>query len=427
MQSIGGGGCGCNGTTCNGINILPTYCSDPACDFHPLWNPFMNRIWAVGTYGTADERQKYYVYYPANKNPNSPVVLLIHGGGWMTGPNPDEILGWPFSFSNNTNDNIVNDMLNAGYVVISMIYRLAKYADNYSEISLNDIGWYEQIQDVNSCVNHIKNNFPSCLKLNVNSLQVLGESAGGLLALDWAYTQANFSYVKSVISMYAPTNMNCTANYYYLPTLSYTCGNNFIMKDPNKMPIQNSNYPFYWINNLNETKTIFATVNPLTCDIPAIEFYPNPNPFPLNPNYHITTNVTNTKSTKAYFVLESCVKSIVTNPMLSTIFSNYSPKHLLGNSSIIPTFVMHGNKDWLVPYKFTTCYMKEKLISTGGLIDSLNSSSTTNFNVPTIYNSLSSKHLLKIYHSANHGWANMTNTQIDGLRADVLKWLNGHI
>lgn len=71
--------------------------------------------------------------------------------------------------------------------------------------------------------------------------------------------------------------------------------------------------------------------------------------------------------------------------------------------------------------------MKEKLISTGRLIDSLNSSSTTNFNVPTIYNSLSSKHLLKIYHSANHGWANMTNTQIDGLRADVLKLLNGHI
>ncbi|MEZ5022989.1 MAG: hypothetical protein R2728_06945 [Chitinophagales bacterium] len=42
---------------------------------------------ASGWYGS-HTRQRYYVYYPANKNPHSPVVLLVHGGAWSLGPNP---------------------------------------------------------------------------------------------------------------------------------------------------------------------------------------------------------------------------------------------------------------------------------------------------------------------------------------------------
>lgn len=64
-----------NTTFANASSALdcPTYIQDA----------FGNKIYVLGMYGTADERQGYYVYLPDNYNANSKIVVLIHGGAWM--------------------------------------------------------------------------------------------------------------------------------------------------------------------------------------------------------------------------------------------------------------------------------------------------------------------------------------------------------
>lgn len=381
MMQIGGGlDCGCNGYGCNDVYIFPTVCTNYICDYKPFFDTYWNRIDGQGFYGS-DDRQRYYIYLPDTVNPNSPVVLLIHGGGWMAGPNPEEIMGFPLAFSNNPGSiNFVKDLLDKGYVVVSMLYRLVNYAKNNTEILLKD----EQITDINNCVLHIRNNFPSCLNINANSIQVLGESAGGHLAFMWAYTNADLSYIKSVVSMYAPTNMNQAASFYYYPTLNFNCTGNFIIDNPNTNPKPLAHFPYFWFQDLNNNQFVESSVSALTCNISTINFVP-----------YINHKATNTK-----FVLQSCIKTTASNPYTNGLYYNNSPLNALNSSKIVPTFIMHGSKDYWVPYKYTTVGMKDKLINTGGLIDSLYSNGP-NYVVPTTYNT-NNKHLLKLYHNANH-------------------------
>jgi acetyl esterase/lipase len=415
MQMIGGGGCGCNGGNCNGINILPTYCSDPACDFHPLWDPFMNRIWAVGTYGTADERQKYYVYYPANKNPNSPVVLLIHGGGWFSGPNPDEVQGFPERFayddpltSADDTINLVNDLLNQGYVVVSMIYRLVKVGNNNTDILSNNLKINNQIEDVNSCVNHIKNNFPTCLNLNVNSLQVLGESAGGLLALDWAYTYGNSSYLKSAISYYTAMNFSQYATYIYSEPHTFICGDNYYMEIFNNP----WHFPFYPFFIEDPIKVI--NVFPMSCSSPTL------------------LNATVIDDGKDWLQSAVHTGTLPVQPS-SSIYTNYSPITRLTNSSYkVPTFLLHGkgNSDKLVPYTQSNLNLNTTITSNGGFVVPVINNTTDVIPPSPSYATNPKKHMIKLFNNADHGFFNATGStykQItDSVRSNTITWLNGH-
>ena len=224
----GGGGTGdCyTPTPCNGITfpLQPGW----ACDVYPPKDTFNNIISCYGHYGT-DPRQMYYVYYPANKNANSPIVILVHGGAWFQGPNPDVIEGWNFGITANKSNNLVKNLLDNGYVVVSLLYRLAKYGNNNTEISSNTVRWEEQVSDIDAAVLHIRTYFPICINLNASSIQLIGESAGAHLALMWSYTgtNSNSSYIKSVISMYAPTNLNQYGAFLRNRPIHYTCGNDY--------------------------------------------------------------------------------------------------------------------------------------------------------------------------------------------------------
>jgi acetyl esterase/lipase len=389
-----GGGCNCNGYTCNNINVLPTYCGIN-CDPAFVYDPFFNRISAIGTYG-ADPRQKYYVYYPDTKNANSPVVVLVPGGAWFSGPNPDNVNGWPFSYSEISTDNLVKDLLNNGYVVVSMLYRLSRHGITNTQITSTPIKIADQVNDINSAVLHIKNNFPDCLSLNTNSLQILGESAGGHLSLLWAYTQANTSYVKSVISCYAPTDLNDYADYLYDQPQT---PNKFIC---NGFYNPQFHFPFWFpVEDIN---------------IPTLSF----NHVAFNCSY--IPFLTTSKVFELKKTIQSVVATIITNPYTHSTFFNNSPCNKIGSPNNIPTFIMHGDDDKLVPYIQATEKMKPNLIALGGGL--LHDYAYTSDPIPTTYPA-SPKHIVKKYNAPyGHGFG---IADLPTVRGDIVKWLNGHL
>jgi acetyl esterase/lipase len=433
---------GTNGTPppscCNNICITGTYsvnapggwCGtnipNTTYSYTPgMTDPYGNAIWYTGKYGT-DDRQKYYVYYPVNKTATSPIVVLIHGGAWFTGPNPSTVNGFPTKWDTKTSTNsMVKQLLDQGYVVVSVLYRLAKYANPTENVLDNDVTLQMQIDDIGSAITHINTNFPICLNLNANSIQVLGESAGAHLALMYSYTQASTSYVKSVISMYAPTDMNKYANNlknkYCFGTsnvCNFTCGTTFF---------QNTNLkyvPCYFFTDINNIFTTIGNLSSLNyCGISAAD-----------QNYINTTGCffipslcnSNMKIIDTYRLLESILrKSIPTaNVLTDADLLLMSPYNRLVSTRIIPTFIMHGTGDNIVPYNWLGNNMQNSLSNPtlGGLI---NGSVYNNTAIPTsaTYATTTQKHLIKTYTNAPHGW---DEASFPAIRTDVITWLNGH-
>ncbi|HNF47956.1 MAG TPA: alpha/beta hydrolase [Chitinophagales bacterium] len=381
----------------------------------------------IGSYGT-DPRQKYYVYLPDNVNANSPIVIFIHGGAWMLGPDPATTNGPVITFSDDPSSaTLLNDLLSSpnDFVVVSLLYRLVKYGDNNAEIDANTIGWVDQVNDIDAAILHMRANFGTCLyghPLNANNIQLIGESAGGHLALMWAYTKANTSYIKSVISCYAPTNVTQFAAKLNNKPYTYICGTDYFYNDINGT--YPTHFPYYFATDITTPNQITSSISPLTCTINTI-FWGAKNILTGKPFYSTPNPTPGLRVVDLYKEAESAAKNR-TNPV--PIFTQYSPVNALNTSRIIPTFIMHGTDDWIAPYKYCTDGMKNKMISTGGLIDSLNSTYTGHKDVPTTYTT-SNKHLLKTYTNANHGFASGTSANgadYTTIRADILKWFNGH-
>ncbi|MBK9330592.1 MAG: alpha/beta hydrolase [Sphingobacteriales bacterium] len=399
IETTTSGGGGNNGDcyelpACNGITfpLQPGW----ACDVIPPKDTFNNIINAFGQYGT-DIRQQYVVHYPANKNSSSPIIILVHGGGWFSGPNPDELLGWHFGFTTNKPNNFVKNLLDSGFVVVNLLYRLTRYGDVDADITTNPIPIQDQISDINSGILHIRSNFPTCLGLNANSIQVLGESAGGHLVLSWAYANASTSYIKSVVSMYAPTNMQQYGNYLKnIPTYAnFTCGNAF------------NGFPWYFpIVNIYNPYMVYNTTN-FNCQALT---YPN------------------SRVLQSYKLIQSLVKTIISAPLSSSELFDVSPCNILNSARIIPTFIMHGKNDVFVPKNQATNKMDTTLTNNGGLLFNINSSGGS---VPTSYTS-NLKHGIKYYDYANHSWETTNtifapqSTLYSLIRTDAIKWLNGH-
>jgi acetyl esterase/lipase len=385
----------------------------------PAFDPFGNEIKYVATYGT-DERQKYFIYRPPSINANTSIVVLIHGGGWFSGPNPNNVSGYPFKFAqkNDANNNLVNSLLDSNFIVVSLLYRLVPYGDNNNEITTTGVTIQNQVDDVDMAIQHIRNNFPVCLGVNANSIQIVGESAGGQLALAYAYTKSNTNYVKSVISMYAPTNM-----YQYSDSLKtkkriHNCGDNFYFYSPwGLYPNRASHYPaYFYISNIFNPNEIQASVNPLNC-ITNIVYSDS-----TNINNLLPSGGANDVRIDAYKLIQSGFHQININ---QSDIQNVSPVYLANSTRNIPTFIMHGNKDALVRYEHATHGMRDKLSTLGG-IDSL-PGTTSNIN----FNS-TNRHLLKIYSDANHTFTSAIAAETSShqqalyarVRKDIVDWLS---
>lgn len=136
------------------------------------------------------------IYQPTKElYPKSPVVVYYHGGAWVSGSK--------ITVNNDRFHGAFNTLREKGYTIISPDYTLAEYKKSPFPYCIEDafdvIRWIE--------TNASQHNF------DIDNVGVLGESAGGHLALMVAYAEAgeftephkiSLSYV---VGVYPPTDL----------------------------------------------------------------------------------------------------------------------------------------------------------------------------------------------------------------------------
>lgn len=150
------------------------------------------------SYGS-DNQQKMDIYLPANRNSNTKVFVLIHGGGWSGGDKVDFT-----AFLNSLKTYYPN------HAIININYRLA---------SEGSPAYMKQINDIQSALSEI-----SLEKYNVSSQFFLfGASAGGHLSMLYSYGFDPNHHVKGICNTVGPsdfTDPNYLNNPLYTPFYS---------------------------------------------------------------------------------------------------------------------------------------------------------------------------------------------------------------
>jgi len=137
------------------------------------------------SYG-ADKQQRMDLYLPANRTKNTPLIILIHGGGWSTGDKRD------FSF-------YITELQRRlpGYALANLNYRLVKG-------NLNKFPAQEN--DVLSAVTFLQRQSESFV-FSPSQMIYIGSSAGAHLALLQGYKHADVVRPKGIISFFGPVDM----------------------------------------------------------------------------------------------------------------------------------------------------------------------------------------------------------------------------
>jgi len=122
----------------------------------------------------------------------TPVIVQVHGGGWVSG-DKGQVRDW---------NQWMNDQ---GYTVFDVQYRMPPEA-----------GWKDEVGDVKSALGWILQNTDT-YKIDPNRIILMGESAGGNLAMLAAYSMGDKQLppstdvpdvpIKAVINMYGPSDM----------------------------------------------------------------------------------------------------------------------------------------------------------------------------------------------------------------------------
>jgi len=111
----------------------------------------------------------------ANNCPSSPLLILVHGGGFTSG---NALLMDSLSFK----------FAKLGYVCASISYRLG-WQGAECPLDSNEAvrAWFRCIQDINSSIGFFKNNYAQ-YQIDTNNVFLAGWSAGGFAAIGAAYT-----------------------------------------------------------------------------------------------------------------------------------------------------------------------------------------------------------------------------------------------
>ncbi|MET3126676.1 acetyl esterase/lipase [Arcicella rosea] len=138
------------------------------------------------------------IYLPADAKGNTPLIVFIHGGGWIGNDKYADMGYMP---------NTINAMLESGFAIASIDYRFAMQAV-FPAI----------LQDCNKAVSFLFDNADK-YKFDKNRIALMGFSAGGHLASLMGTSQNNnvkslyfpdtyrpFKY-KAVVDFYGPTDL----------------------------------------------------------------------------------------------------------------------------------------------------------------------------------------------------------------------------
>ncbi|MDF5691290.1 alpha/beta hydrolase [Aquirufa aurantiipilula] len=137
-------------------------------------------------YGNApDERNLLDIFLPNSPNPNTKMLVFIHGGYWTKG-------------SKNQLPKALIQILagKKGYAVASINYRLVKDNQNRYPVQMDDIQQALRFLNLKA----------DSLGYKKGEFGLLGASAGAYLALMYAYTADPKKEIKTVIDIVGPTD-----------------------------------------------------------------------------------------------------------------------------------------------------------------------------------------------------------------------------
>ncbi len=129
-------------------------------------------------------RQRMDVYLPEGRDEKTPIVLMIHGGAWVAGNKGD---------FNETQQNLLNEKIGT----ISINYRYASANHHFEGL----------MADVALALAAVKENAIEW-GIRKEKYQLLGGSAGGHMAMLYAYHYQQNNEVSSVISLAGPTSVS---------------------------------------------------------------------------------------------------------------------------------------------------------------------------------------------------------------------------
>lgn len=129
-------------------------------------------------------QQQYDIYLPAGRDNNTPVILMLHGGAWSAG-NKEELKGYVNLIKNKWKN----------VAIVNMNYRLAS---NANKIHHNEI-----MADIKTVIGHVidKQNEYHISK----NMGIVGGSAGGQLAMIYAYKYNDYKNIKCVANLFGPS------------------------------------------------------------------------------------------------------------------------------------------------------------------------------------------------------------------------------
>ncbi len=127
-----------------------------------------------------EKQQKMDVFLPKSYGPETPVVMIVHGGAWKFGRKEHMKMIQNFLFKENIPS-------------ININYRLLKKGIRYTD----------QISDISAAIKK-SNDLAKSWSLKPSNIVLLGESAGGHLAMLYGYK--NPEHIKKIISMSGPTD-----------------------------------------------------------------------------------------------------------------------------------------------------------------------------------------------------------------------------
>ena len=328
---------------------------DGTCLYGPF--PEVNQVQRL-SYGS-DNRQHFDLYLPANYTTETKTVFLIHGGAWILGPKAQDSV---VTFNGGIGWNIATPLLEAGYAIAVMKYRLACYTTQTVGFSGEPRFYMDQmLEDVDLAINKLKSEAPT-IGISASDFALIGESAGAQIALMYAFQNSSDPDLKTVVSFFSPADLG-----------------------DESFKTATASAPY---NNLALSNSFGAPKYGNGC------------------NFSTTGTVNLFWGVKSFAGFDLAMSS--PNPEVT---DTISPAYLPNIQRNLPTFILHGEDDDLVPSNHA---------------DTLITKITTKFGTTAAaVADFSADHKMLKYPLCGHGWggASCNKTQMID---DVLNWLAVH-